>query len=235
MTNVTTLTALMLLSKPRLDGTTPEDRTMTRAEWQTAEQERLAKKSASDLVDELVKVKADNYELRRKSAPDGGLILDAEQAKRWQAWEGLGTIDQITPRLEQAGKDRARIEQIEKRERITTVAQAAGWDADALSDLDSLAGGLEWTVSEVTGQDGNSVKSVTVKVDGRDVDAGEFAKQRWSKFLPILQLGNESEQSNTPEPIVIRVPTGGAGGGKNRTYSQADAEKRLAESGQYDM
>ncbi len=234
MTNVTTLTALMLLSKPRLDGTAPEDRTMTRAEWQAAEQERLAKKSATDLVDELVKVKADNYELRRKSAPDGGLILDAEQAKRWAAWEALGTIDQITPKLEQAGKDRARIEQIEKRERITTVAQAAGWDADALSDLDSLAGGLDWTVSEVTGQDGNSVKSVTVKVDGKDVDAGEFAKQRWSKFLPVLQLGNEREQS-TPEPITTRVPTGGAGGGKPRSYSQSDAEKRLSESGQYDM
>lgn len=234
MNNVTTLTALMLLSKPRLDGTAPEEKTMTRAEWQTAEQERLAKKSASDLVDELVKVKADNYELRRKSAPDGGLILDAEQAKRWQAWEGLGKPEDIAPKLEQAGKDRARIEQIEKRERITTVAAAAGWDADALSDLDSLAGGLEWTVSEVTGQDGNSVKSVSVKVDGKDVDAAEFAKQRWSKFLPILQLGNDQE-SNTPEPIVIRVPTGGAGGGKNRTYSQADAEKRLAESGHYDM
>lgn len=242
MMNVHTLTTLLSLGKPRMDGTEPEttaadERQLTAREWAELERQKAADKSQSDLIDELVKVKGENYKLRQRQAPDGGLILDAEQAKRWQAWETLGKPEDVTKSLEQGKKDRAAVEAAEKRQTLSTVAEAAGWDAEAFADLDALAGGLEWTVSEVRGSDGNSVQSVTVKVDGKDLDAQEFAKQRWSKFLPVLQVAEEKEtdEQQQPEAPIVRIPTGGASGGKPRSYSQSDAEKRLADSGSYEM
>lgn len=240
--NTAALTALLGLSKPRLDGTEPDpkpsgdERQLTAKEWGELERSKAAQKSTTDLIDELVKVKGENYSLRRKQAPEGGVVLDAEQAKRWQSWEALGKPEEVTASLAQGKKDRAAVEQAEKRQTLSTVAEAAGWDADAFADLDAMAGGLEWTVKEVKGSDGNSVKSVTVKQDGKDVDAAEFAKQRWSKFLPVLaKTTEEAEVVETVPPVVVRIPTGGAGGAAGRPYSVQEAEKRKAESGAYDM
>lgn len=243
MKNIYTLTALLALTAPRMDGTEPDpkptdERQLTAKEWAELERSKAEKKSAADLVDELVRVKEDNFKLRRKQAPEGGLVLDAEQAKRWAAWEQLGKPEDVSASLEQGKKDRALIAAQEKKQQLATVAEAAGWDADAFADLDSLAGGLEWSVKEVKGQDGNSVKSVTVKVDGKDVDATEFAEARWKKFLPVLVKAEAAETKTTEttvEPQVVRVPVGGAGGGKSAVYSVAEAEKRKAESGFYDM
>ena len=235
--NITALTALLSITPVRMDEGEQRE-TMTRAEWSALEKQRLADKSTEQLIEQLVQVKADNHDLRRKAAPEGSVILDAEQAKRWQAWEALGKPEDVTKSLEQAKKDREFVVRTERRQQLNAVAEAAGWDVEAFSDLDSLAGGLEWTVSEVKGSDGNSVKSVTVKVDGKDVDAQEFAKQRWGKFLPVLQIKTEESQeqdTQTTEPVIVRIPTGGASGGKPRSYSQSDAEKRLTDSGSYDM
>lgn len=246
MKHTHTLTVLLSLHAPRLDGTPAADPPktddkkdelrLTPEEWAARERERASKLDTGALVNELVKVKGENYHLRQKAAPDGGLVLDAEQAKRWAAWEALGKPEEVGTALEQGKKDRAVVAQQEKRGQLTSVAEAAGWDADTFTELDGLAGGLEWRVQEIKDKEGESVKQVQVKQGDAWRGADEFAAERWKKFLPVLQAG---ESKADPEPTAqvqtTRVHTAGTGGGKGRPYTVEDAEKAKAESGQYSM
>lgn len=251
--NLHTLTALLtfaplLALPPRLDGTKPQDETkptdppasskreMTAEQWEAQRRNELAKETLDTMTNRVIKLEADNFALRQKQAPDGGIVLDREQRQRWEAFEALGKPDELKTTLEQAQKDRAAVEKAEKAQALSQVASAAGWDAEAFTSLNDMTPGLEWRVQEVKkGED--KIQQAQVKVGEEWKDADAFAEERWKKFLPVLQsestAGGADQQTETRTET--RVPTGGAGGGKGRAYTVEEAEKRLAESGQYQM
>lgn len=250
--NRTYLTAALALTARlplRLDGTPPEKKDekppvkdeqlrLTPEEWAEHERAKVSKLSTERLVDELVKVKGENFDLRRKAAPDGGLVLNAAERAAWEKYQTFGKPEELGPLLETAKTDRQKVVQREKADHLGSVAKAAGWDAGALADLDQMAGGLEWTVQSIKDKDGNDVQQVTVKDGDKQRDAAEFAKERWSKFLPVLEAeageGKTSEETSAPA-AAPKVPVGGAGGGKTRTPSVDEAKQRKQESGQYTM
>lgn len=254
MKNLHTLTALLTILptlQPRLDGTTPPDKKeegkpekkdelrLTPEEWAARERERLSKLGADKVIDDLVKVKAENYELRRKAAPDGGIVLDAEQRKQWDAYVKLGKAEDLTKAVEQGKKDREFVEKAEKADALSKVATAAGWDPETFATLSDMTPGLEWRVQEVKKGE-EKIQQAQVKVGDEWKDADAYAEEKWKKFLPVLQQDPDqrTEQRETDSgstPPATRVPVGGAGGGKGKTYTVEDAEKRLEDSGHYRM
>lgn len=251
MRNLHTLTALLTLLptlQPRLDGTPPDKKDegkpdkkdelrLTPEEWAARERDRLSKLGADKVVDELVKVKGENFDLRRKAAPDGGIVLDAEQRKQWDAYVKLGKADEVTKALEQGKKDREVVEKTEKAQALSSVATAAGWDPETFTSLNDMTPGLEWRVQEVKKGE-EKIQQAQVKVGDEWKDADAFAEEKWKKFLPVLQAGDtdRSEPADTSTiPPVTRVPVGGAGGGKGKAYTVEDAAARKDQSGQYQM
>lgn len=251
--NLSALIALASAGKPRMEGDPdpkPKDkpadsggtgkREMTAEQWEAQRRSELAKDTLEAMTNRVIKLEGDNFELRRKAAPEGGLVLTSEERQRWQAWEALGKPDEVKTSLEQAKKDREVVEKQERRSELGKVASAAGFDADTFAELDSLAGGLEYRVQEVKVKDSDEkVQQAQVKQGDSWTDLEAFAGERWKKFLPVLQAeGSESGKSTAggdDTEQTRRVPTGGAGGGRGRTYTVEDAEKRLEESGQYSM
>jgi hypothetical protein len=246
--HTTTLTALLALTATfarRMDGDGPKkdpetkpadgERSLTREQWEAVRQTELAKENQASLTTRVIKLEGEAFELRRKQAPDGGLILTGDQRKAWEAYQQLGKPDELKPLLEQGKKDRERVQQVEKTEQLTRVAQAAGWDLGAFRDLDTLAGGLEWTVQTIKDKDGNDVQQVTVKDGQTTRDAVAFAEERWAKFLPVLQASETRPDPSPASEGAARTPLGAAGGGKGKAYTVADAEQVKADSGQYQM
>lgn len=252
MRNLHPLTTLLafapaLALRPRLDGTTDQKdekttdppksskREMTAEEWEAQRRAQLAKDTLEVMTNRVIKLEADNHALRQRQAPDGGVVLDAEQKKRWDAWEALGKPDEVSKSLDQGKKDRATVEKAEKVEALSKVARAAGWDPEAFTSLNDMTPGLEWRVQEVKkGED--TIQQAQVKVEGDWKDADAYAQERWKKFLPVLQADSDGKADDSARPdTTVRVPTGGAGGGRSKPYTVEDAEKRLEESGQYQM
>lgn len=246
------LLALPYLGKPRMEADTkPEDkpagnsggsgkREMTAEQWEAQRRAELDKENSKDLLNRVIKLESDNYDLRRKAAPDGGLVLSAEERKRWEAWEGLGKPEDVKSALDQGKKDREVVQKQERRSELDKVAQAAAFDSDTFAELDSLAGGLEYRVQSVKDKEsGEDIQQAQVKQGDTWTDLEAFAGERWKKFLPVLQASDSEVDKSTPggerEEAPRRVPTGGAGGGKGRSYTVEEAEKAKAESGQYVM
>lgn len=249
MKKLHTLSALMfasaLILPPRLDGTpdkkdekptdpAPGKREMTAEQWEAQRRAELTKDTLEAMTNRVIKLEADNFALRQKQAPDGGIVLDAEQKKRWDAFEQLGKPEDVQKVIEQGKKDRAAVEKSEKAEALGKVASAAGWDRETFTSLNDMTPGLEWRVQEVKkGEDTIQQAQVKVGDDWKDADA--YAEERWKKFLPVLQADGKADEPRSTTPDPTRVPTGGAGGGKARPETVEDAEKRMAESGQYQM
>ena len=213
-------------------------REMTAEQWEAQRRAELDKENSKDLLNRVIKLESDNYDLRRKAAPEGGLVLTADERKRWEAWEALGKPDEVKTSIEQGKKDRAFVEKAEKAESLGKVASAAGWDAEAFTSLNDMTPGLEWRVQEVKKGE-ETIQQAQVKVGDDWKNAEDFAGERWKKFLPVLEA--ESTKSNSggddqdDESPARRVPTGGAGGGRGRAYSVEEAERQLEESGDYSM
>lgn len=239
MKHLHTLTALLAITAtlPRAgEGPTDKkddgERRLTADEWAAQERERLGKLSADKLVDELVKVKGENYDLRRRTAPDGGTVLNAEERARWEAWEKLGKPEDVSKAIDQGKKDREFVVRQEKREHLNTVAAAAGWDADTFADLDGMAGGLEWRVQEITKGE-EKVQQVEVKQGDTWQTAETYAEARWKKFMPVLQAGESKGPAETDSSTVPTVHTSGRNAGSGK-FTLADADKALP-ADQYSM
>lgn len=248
--NLSALIALSTAGKRRMEGDPDpkpdpkpggtDKREMTAEQWEAQRRSELAKETLEAMTNRVIKLEGDNHDLRRKAAPDGGLVLTAEERKRWEAWEALGKPDDVKSALDQGKKDREVVQRQERRSELDKVAQAAAFDGDTFAELDSLAGGLEYRVQSVKDKEsGEDIQQAQVKVGDTWTDLETFAGERWKKFLPVLQASDSDADKSTAggerEEAPRRVPTGGAGGGKGRTYTVEDAERRLEESGQYSM
>lgn len=244
---LTALLALPALTRPRLDGT-PEkkedakpadppasgNRTMTKEQWEATRRAELDKEATQTLINRIIKVEGDNHDLRRKQAPEGGIVLDAEERKAWDRYVKLGKVEDVEKSIEQGKKDRVVVEKQEKAAELGKIAKAASWDAETFTSLNDMTPGLEWRVQSIKKGD-ESIEQAQVKVGDEWKDAETFAEERWKKFLPVLQASEPQETRQTDTTTTVRVPTGGAGGGAGKRETVADAEARKAASGQYDM
>lgn len=155
-----------------------------------------------ELIEKAADLEADNFELRNSEEdsqlPEGSVVLTAEQAKAWEAYQALGKPEEIGQKLKDGEAAITERDGLKEKEVLSGVATELKWKPEVLSDL-AKGKNLTWTIAEKDGK-----KTVSVKdADGKEHPAEEYAKANWSLYLPALQAGDSDRQ----------IPAGGAGKG----------------------
>lgn len=140
-------------------------------------------------------------EIRGKVPADGSLVLSAEDAKHWQAYQTLGKPADLSSALSERGQFKAELEGLRKERLVGEAAAIAGFKPTVLATL-VKADGIELAVSQ---PDDKGVRTVTVKDGDKDVPLAEFAESRWQDHLPALRAaqqppGTPGRESPTPIP-----------------------------------
>lgn len=107
----------------------------------------------------------DNYELReqnrrlaeqveRAKLPNGAVVLTGDNLRAWNEFQSLGTVADVKTRLEQASRDSAYRQQIERSQQLEAAAKLEGWKPGLLK---VLGRDLQVTIeeTEVPSEEGN--------------------------------------------------------------------------------
>lgn len=149
-------------------------------------------------------LKTENESLRGKVPAEGTVILNDDEAHRWQAYQALDlTPDAITARLKEGDEAKTQRDGLVKDQSLRDVAATAGYDFDVLKDK---GGALDYEIREVAA-DGKQTKQAFVKDGATTVALHEYAQQHWPKYLPALT------QNSQPRPTgTVFVPQTSGGG-----------------------
>jgi hypothetical protein len=165
-----------------------------------AKKEGDATSIARQLFEENYKLRQKNAALKQGSAPKDGLALNAEQAKAWQAYQGLGKPEELASTLTEHKSLREEVEKGRKTTLYTAAATAHGYKASVLADL-AAAKGLDIEVSESVVA-GKKVPVAHVKhkgADGKDAITAlpEYVTKHLGDYLPSLQIAG-SQRTTAP-------------------------------------
>jgi hypothetical protein len=131
---------------------------------------------ARQLFDENYRYRDRIRELEKTAPAQGAVVLSADDAAKWQAYQTLGAPADVQKTIE-AGKT------LQRDLELRDVAAAAGYSTDVLR---TLAGDLAFEVRDEQ-KDNKPVKAVYVKVDGKDIPIETHATAQWAAFLPALK------------------------------------------------
>jgi hypothetical protein len=165
--------------------------------------------------------------LRGQLPAQGTVVLTAEQATAWQAYQQLGAIDALTAQIQGAQTTQTELASLKRERMVATAAEAAGYKASVLGQLPG-ADKLTFEVREVD-QDGKKVKSVVVKDADKETPLADHAKTHWADFLPALQA--QGGQGGAPQGTTfVRQDAGGnpPPAGALDTYAQRFQAQRDA-------
>lgn len=154
---------------------------------------------ALQLYNDNFQLRERNRQLRERVPAEGSVVLTAEQAALWQAYQQLGTpkdIEQAIKDRDQAQGDLARMQ---RSAMIREAAETMGYKASVLEALDAQMGSaLSYEVRDVE-VDGGKKRVAFVKAgDAEAVPLDNYAEQRWADFLPALQA--TGQKPGTPYP-----------------------------------
>lgn len=202
-------TTLRLLLDPKAGdgGQTGGDPAGELLQKLTANLESLTKRhGSSDAVAMQLLQEAHAYretirDLKGKVPADGSLVLAADDARLWQAYQTLGKPPEITAALSERGQFKAELDGLRKERLVNEAAAIAGFKPTVLATL-VKADGIDLTVST---PDDKGVRTVTVKDGDKDVPLAQFAEGRWKDHLPALKAatqppGTPGRESPTPIP-----------------------------------
>lgn len=144
-------------------------------------------------------------QLQGQVPAEDAVVLDDEQAQQWQAYQDLGTPDEIR-------QQRGDYESLQRRQVLTQAAAAHGYKAPV---LERLAGDLTVEMREEK-QDDKPVQ-VAYVVPGEDGNGqaarlDQYAKEHWSDFMPALAAGGQSNEGGQGRTFVTQSPAGDEGG-----------------------
>lgn len=145
-------------------------------------------------------------ELRSQVPPPGAVVLTAEQATQWQAYQQLGAVDALTAERTQAQTAQQELATLKRGQLVRDAADVAGYKASVLA---RLAGELPMEIRDTT-VDGKAVKSVIVKDGDKETPLADYAKAQWADFLPSLQASAAAQQpagtTFVPQPAGGQAP-----------------------------
>jgi len=173
---------------------------------------------------EVLAAKALKEEKRAKDAEAKIGTIPEDVKAKLDAFEALGTVEDITKRLENATTLEAEKAQRELTDGFRKAAQVAGYDADALLEV---IGQIPKSVIETIKKDGKDIQIAKVLSGDDDKDGKSFEesmKERFPKIHDSLKADNKHR---------VQAPVMGVGSGTSQV-SQADAfiariEKQKAE------
>ena len=142
---------------------------------------------ARQLFEENFRYRTELREAQRQIPAQGAVVLSAEQAQAWQAYQGLGAPDQVQQTI-------AAHRTLQRDLELRDVAGATGYSLDVLR---TLAADLAFEV-RTEQKDGKPIKAVYVKVDNKDVPLETYATEKWAAFLPALRPAQAAGSQGAP-------------------------------------
>jgi hypothetical protein len=176
---------------------------------------RMAEKLADVLTDNH-KLRGEKADLKKKQTPDGAVILTGDDAAKWNAFNELGTPEELKTIKATGEAAIAERDELRAQATIAKAAELTGYKTKVLSDLAKSKG---FTI-EVEG-DGEAAKVTARYKDGdkdKAVPLNEYVETSLSDYLPSLQA-DTPPTANTAS--VIPFPRMAAVGG-GRTLSRAE-------------
>lgn len=173
---------------------------------------------ASQLFDENFRYRETIREMKEKQPADGSLVLSADDAKRWAAFNELGaepkeikkSLERL-PELEKQNKELAGMESL--RELADIGLDGSKLKLSVLKDQLARYPDAVIRFDKQKDKDGNESKVAFIKdkPDGTELSFNDFAAQNLSDYLPALKV--TAEQSMPPAPGASHdpPPTGGTG------------------------
>lgn len=133
-------------------------------------------------------------DLRAKLPDEGTVILDADKAKAWEAYQGLGAPDEVK-------KIKDEYTGLKRQAHFRAVAEVHGFNPVVLAGLPGAAD-LTIELGEETAN-GKTVKvAYVVQQDGKKIALPDYAKQTWEPFLPALQQGAGQQAQGKGTPFI---------------------------------
>ena len=158
-------------------------------------------------------------DLRGKLPGEGAVVLDADKAKTWEAYQALGAPDEVKKvKDEYAG--------LKQEAHFRAVAEVHGFNPVVLG---KLATDLTIELGEETAS-GKTVKvAYVVQADGKKIALPDYAKQTWQPFLPALQAGAAQQQPAQKGTPFVRQQTGGGGSTPNKVEEWREKQRKAQE------
>lgn len=150
-------------------------------------------------------------DVRGKLPGEGTLVLDAATAALWQAYQGLGTPEELKQFLQEREALATENGAFKREKTIAQVAKAAGYKADVLTEVGGAAEYVVKTVDEA----GKQVERAFVKQGDQEIPIDTH----FTKLLPALKeqptnpgagLGSPVRTVATPAQPVQPVNPGAA-------------------------
>lgn len=145
------------------------------------------------------RLEAEIEEVRRRADEAGGdeNALSDEDYEAWQAYQNLGTPEEIESALE-AGEEARQQLDTERRERLLREAgEAHGANPDVLRGL--AGDDLTLEVREVEDDESGETRQVAFVINGDDdaTPLPDYAEEHWEAFLPALFPEDEEAAGGT--------------------------------------
>lgn len=161
-------------------------------------------------------------ELRGKLPAEGTVVLDADKAKLWEAYQGLGAPDEVKKvKDEYAG--------LKREAHFRAVAEVHGFNPVVLAGLPGAAA-LTIEIGEETVNGKTAKVAYVVQQDGKKIALPDYAKQTWEPFLPALHAaagtGQQAQSKGTP---FIRQQTGAGAKSADKVQERLEARRKAAE------
>lgn len=224
--NLLALTAALLAYTPTRRGEGTEPPRYTEQEWQDKRAAELAKTNQEELVKKVVALEVQNQQLKGTQVPQGARVLNADEAKDYDAYVALGKPDEVKKGLEEGTTAKTSVAERAKADAVDAAATAAGFKKTVLGDRLKADGLTDPTVREVE-RGGKKVQVAYVKdAQGAEHELGEYAKKNWGDYLPALQVTpGKTTAAGTTEMTTQDTTTADDGGASWVKSSLATAAK----------
>ena len=173
-----------------------------------------------------------NRRLKERQPSDDAVVLTGDEAERYQSLEGTkdaAPLEALTARAEENAGAQERLQELERKETLRTVADAAG-----ITNLDAfkgIANGEVFDVREEEGEDGETVQRAFVAPD-EETDAVPL--EDYEPFEPYhasLFGGQQPEEQEDDSPTFPEQKPGG--NPPSDGVTKDEISQRKAESGEY--
>lgn len=126
-------------------------------------------------------------EVKSKVPAEGTMVLTAEQAKDWTAYQELGKPEDLKAKVEKVSTLEADLAKRDREAAIASAAEAAGYKASVLAKLPGTeALKFELREEEVDGEK-KKIAYVTGSGDGATPQKlSDYAEREWADFVPAL-------------------------------------------------
>lgn len=149
-----------------------------------------AARVAEKLFDENYQYRKEIRQLEQQVPPAGAVVLSADDAGTWQAYQALGKPSEVKQALEERTKLQGDLVTRDRELLLRSVADTAGYKPGVLASLDRLAKAegkvLDYVVKDVQTADGKTVKMSYVKEGDKELTLPDYVATNWTDYAPAL-------------------------------------------------